>query len=341
VKELGRLAVASCFASLLVWSPAQAAFTQILVFGDSLSDDGNAFVRTQFTYPPTPPYAGHFSNGPVAVERLASDLGVSLVASAAGGTDYAVGGATTGTGNYLAATNSALGALANTGITAQVTNFKNAPPTFNPSTSLFVVWGGPNDFFLNPSAGAIAPAITNLSNAIDQLWQAGARDFLVPNMVDLSLTPFGRSLPAVQAQGLHELSIAFDGGLADALAGLRTGLGPGTDIFSFDTMATMNAVINNPGKYGFSDVTDACVTTAVCSNPNGHLFWDMVHPTAHGAQILGDDLFAATVPEPQTYALLLTGLLLLAIVWCRRLARSSAHRVPLWTGSRSRTHSYY
>src|SRR4051812_18671090 len=60
--------------------PAQAepAFQAIVVFGDSLSDTGNA---------------GRFSNGPVWVEALARGLNLPLRPSQAGGTNFAVGGA--------------------------------------------------------------------------------------------------------------------------------------------------------------------------------------------------------------------------------------------------------
>jgi phospholipase/lecithinase/hemolysin len=59
--------------------PARAEiFTELVVFGDSLSDTGNA---------------GRFSNGPVWVEHLAKSLGLPLRPSRAGGTNHAVGGA--------------------------------------------------------------------------------------------------------------------------------------------------------------------------------------------------------------------------------------------------------
>lgn len=54
------------------------AFDHVVVFGDSLSDNGNA---------------GRASNGPVWVEYLAKRLQVPLEPSRAGGTNYAVGGA--------------------------------------------------------------------------------------------------------------------------------------------------------------------------------------------------------------------------------------------------------
>src|SRR4029453_871640 len=72
-----------------------APITSLVVVGDSLSDDGNGVILTGGTFPP-PPYDQRASNGPVAVEYLASALGVPLAPSAAGGTNYAVLGAATG-----------------------------------------------------------------------------------------------------------------------------------------------------------------------------------------------------------------------------------------------------
>ena len=104
--------VARLLACMLVASglcgaaPAGALpFTQLFVFGDSLSDSGNVAlalgpgVRTPTPIPdnsfiPTAPYASsdRFSNGPVWAERL----GLPALPSLAGGTDFAFGGARTG-----------------------------------------------------------------------------------------------------------------------------------------------------------------------------------------------------------------------------------------------------
>ena len=59
-------------------SAPPSAFDELVVFGDSLSDTGNA---------------GRFSNGPVWVEGVANGLGLSVRPSESGGTNYAIGGA--------------------------------------------------------------------------------------------------------------------------------------------------------------------------------------------------------------------------------------------------------
>ena len=78
--------------------------TGIVSFGDSLSDVGNAYLGSGMTQPApvSAYYQGHFSNGPIWVEYLAKDLGVATpTAALAGGTDYAFGGAQSGTGSPI------------------------------------------------------------------------------------------------------------------------------------------------------------------------------------------------------------------------------------------------
>ncbi len=67
--------------------------TGIVAFGDSLSDTGNTFLAAGT--PPAPYYQGHYSNGPIWLEYLASREGVAPPTPSLkpGGTDYAWGGA--------------------------------------------------------------------------------------------------------------------------------------------------------------------------------------------------------------------------------------------------------
>jgi len=321
MKRFEKVAVVACILSAMVCLPARADFAKLYVFGDSLSDDGNVYTLTGGAFPPSPPYAQHFSSGPVAVDRLANILGISLLPSTAGGKNYAVGGATTGTANFLTTEFPPLTpALNNTGMQTQVNTFTAARPAFDPSTTLFVLWGGPNDFLLSPTPATAAQAVTNLTNEIVALESVGARNFLVPNMPDLSITPFGRSLTAEQQLGLQQLSLGFDAGLDHALAAVRAGSPPGVDIVGFNTLGALNALLANPSAFGLSNVTDPCFNgVSVCGDPDQYLFWDTVHPTAHVHDILGTE-FAAAVPEPQTWHLLALGLL---IVTVRILLRSS------------------
>src|SRR5688572_13095314 len=70
------------------------AFSQIVAFGDSLTDNGNLQAATNGMFPAAPYFDGRFTDGLVAVEVMASKLGVPL-------NNRAIAGALTGTGNQF------------------------------------------------------------------------------------------------------------------------------------------------------------------------------------------------------------------------------------------------
>ena len=195
-------------------------------------------------------------------------------------------------------------AFAGLGIDAEVMAFLTSGMLFDPATSLFVVWGGPNNFFINPSEAVAAQAVGDLANEVLALYAAGARNFLVPNLPDLSVTPSGLSLaPPVQA-GLRLLTQGFNAGLKQAMDQLS--MAPGMNLVQFDTFAFLNSAIANPAAFGLTNVTDACVETPGCV-PDEYLFWDSAHPTAVAHRALGNE-FARAVPEPSLVLLLGAGL---------------------------------
>lgn len=316
---LSKFVVAAAITAALActYSTAAAGYASLTVFGDSLSDGGNDFVFTQGNYPPFP-YAQRFTNGPTGVEVLAANLGLPLTPSLLGGTNFAFGGAETGTGNYLAVypdvppvINAIFSGPPNfpaTGMLAQVQSFGGA---FGPQ-SLVVLWAGPNDLFRaltlgQDPANTIGPAMGNLAQSVVLLYGAGARTILMPNLPDIGAIPFG--LTSGDAAGLTAFSVAFDFFLNQTIDQLDVAL-PGLDIVKFDTFSALHGLIANPGAYGITDVTDPCVDAVaqtVCANPDQYIFWDLIHPTARTHQILGDQ-FTAAVPEPTTLALLALGL---------------------------------
>src|SRR5436190_22401170 len=86
-----------------VWSSIAAAgpFSNLVMFGDSLSDVSNIAQAPLINTPGPYYWNGRFSNGPVYAETLDTGLGLPALArsTASGGTDFAYGGAqTTGTG---------------------------------------------------------------------------------------------------------------------------------------------------------------------------------------------------------------------------------------------------
>ncbi|MGI9449228.1 MAG: SGNH/GDSL hydrolase family protein, partial [Geminicoccaceae bacterium] len=85
---------ALCF---LAWPVASEQVTDVVVFGDSLSDRGNIPILSDgVNFPPSPPYVDNrFSNGPVYSELLPGLLGATCDPSL----NFATGGALTGPDN--------------------------------------------------------------------------------------------------------------------------------------------------------------------------------------------------------------------------------------------------
>jgi phospholipase/lecithinase/hemolysin len=258
-------------------------FTRLVVFGDSGSDNGN-FYRL-FGRPESPPhYLGRASNGPVWVEHLAERLGLAL-------DDRAIIGATTGEGSV-----SADGPL---GFLAQVRELAAAGAA-DPD-ALYVVWIGVNDFDVVNQDPDFDPvdAITIIENAmrntaegISTLASLGARQFLVLNLPDLGRLP--RVLEEMSPQKTRLATtgaLIFNINLDQLLDGIEAS--SGITIHRFDVFEFVSQVLEAPEAYGFTDVRTRCLTAdgAVCANPDEHVFWDGIHPSARAHALLGTSVF--------------------------------------------------
>src|SRR5262249_39404183 len=220
--------------------------TGIVAFGDSLTDTGNRYAATGGTDPTSPPYdAGRWSAGPIWIEQLAAGLGLPApTPSARGGTDYAAADAGTALSGY------AHNGSANIG--TQITTYLSAHPTID-GDQLFVIWGGTNDLgpHSSPDPGA---TVANLTTEITELAQAGAKQFLVPNLMPLGAVPSIRKL-GPEAQGQYNaLSVQFNTQLVAAEAHLEASLG--VKIHPVDVYGLVQQVLANPGQFGITDVTD-------------------------------------------------------------------------------------
>ncbi|MGH8213264.1 MAG: autotransporter domain-containing protein, partial [Rhodanobacteraceae bacterium] len=293
--------LAGALALALSGSAAAAQFDAVVVFGDSLSDNGNLSYAEELPFAPT-----RFTTNPglEAIEHVSDYYGITLTPSLLGGTDFAFGGA--GILNNSPGTPPTIPLLSQ-----QLQMYLGATGGKADPDALYAMWGGANDVFYNVAQyqlGAItqdqlqanlqAAAQTELG-LIAQLGEAGAKRVIVFNLPDIGKTPSSLAQgPEASAQGTG-LSIIYNSTLNAGLA--KTGV----DIIPIDTFGLLNEVIANPSRYGFTNVTDAAcglTSTSLVCGPEGSglpytyapgtdqtwLFADGVHPTTAAHALLGE-----------------------------------------------------
>jgi len=154
-------------------------FDNVVVFGDSLSDDGNLDLSciSQGQCPQLP-FLMRFTTNPgeVAVEHIADYFGTPLTPALMQGTDFAFGGA--GILNNSPGTPASVPLLpTQLGMYLQANGNKADPNT------LYSVWGGANDVFYAATSGAAAATAQQLiqQTIAAQVQQAIAAN-LIPNV---------------------------------------------------------------------------------------------------------------------------------------------------------------
>ncbi len=285
-------------------------FSRIFIFGDSLSDTGNVYIlggqmtsQPPYEVIPTFPYdfqGFQYSNGKTWAQRFAKHLELKRSGKAAlrrpgRFTNYAFGGATARyAGNMRSGPE-------------QLLVYMNDFPGGGGGGALYVIQFGGNDIraaLESPAPSAIlGMAIASEINMILQLYQQGARQFLVANVPDLSLSPAIKLQDAIITappspippgaiiQATSDLVIGYNFGLEFALTELEQMFGD-ISIKRLDFYSILNDISTNPGNYRITNTDSACVSFGViqnpiCDKPNKYLFWDGIHPTKKVHRIVG------------------------------------------------------
>ncbi len=304
------------FSLLFPLTASAIPFSNLFAFGDSLSDTGNVAAFRGITLPP-PYYENRISNGPLAVDVLASKIGMSAAPSLLGGTNFSVAGARAG--------GTDTGDLA-----FQLTSFMSGG--YDPSTALNLVFIGGND--VRDAAGEINDsdatnilqgAIIGIDTTIRTLISSGAEQILVPNVFDIGLIPesylIDSVFPGYQARATA-LTGQFNAALLANLALIE--FETGVDIMEFDLFDFTQNIFANSDTFGFLNTTESClVEVPVLAPPKPecnfetYAFFDTIHPTAKFHELIGNAL-ASSVPEPITFQLMTIGLVALWFMQRRR-----------------------
>lgn len=358
IKTLGALAGFAALLAVLFSSSAMALpthFSKLYVFGDSLSDIGNNLLLSGGLIPPPARYDnGRFSNGTVWIETVADAFGIDpsrfvpslspqatpANLSAGYSLNYAYAGSATGIENITPD-----GLLTVRGLLGQVADFTtlvtSAGGVSDPANSLYTLWSGANDYLLaGVAAGVPAPPdpvaiVGNVRSSIQQLYDLGGRNFLVPMLPDLGDIPIvvlGGDSARVSARFV---SMTHNSLLKTTLQDLRA-IDPGINIYTPDIFSLFEAVLADPATFGFTHALTelgpasgclilppfVCTALPTGFDGQGYAIWDEEHPTQNLSILMAQMTLATeAIPEPSTLLLVLVGGLPLVVRGRARVKR--------------------
>lgn len=272
------------------------ALKQIVVFGDSYSDNGNTYHASDNTYPGIAYYQGRFSGGPTWSEQLAKRLGINP-ANKAEFRNYAYGQAQV-VGNITLETHNASKSWSFTipDLAGEIDEYQKQG-NIQPDHTLYFVFIGTNDF-LNyvPSTKAknqafVKKTFAALTEQVQRLSDMGAKMIVLFNMRDLQLSPLAKQLAEKYKhhylRKLNHMITSYN-----QLLQKQYGTNKQIMIYNiheFDVMHYPTRLLTpcyvNKGNY-------VDPVNPVCINAAQHYFYDRIHPTEATNRLIADDLLA-------------------------------------------------
>ncbi len=263
--------------------PAQAAFTNLYIFGDAVSTTTN---NTTLYPSPTNFFGQRYSNGRVWVEVLAQQQGLGANSITNANWSYSSNDWSYD-GDYSSE------------LVANVSHF--TAPT-NATNALFIVWVNDADFVydvinygtnITSWTNAMNQSITNHFVAITNLYAKGARTLIMPNAVDLGEVPAYQNYAAAKNGFIRQRVIAFNTVFTTTLMNQIKTNCPSITIYVPDFFSLLDNIVTNAAAYGLTnagnDVLDSSLTNQSMTGPGtNYIWWDNQDPTAKVHAIMAD-----------------------------------------------------
>jgi phospholipase/lecithinase/hemolysin len=270
MKKSSLLAFSLTVASL-IFSVGNARATQFVMFGDSLSDNGNTLAAAAVPQPPY--YKERWTDGPNWVDYFTwlAQLPPATAYLQNGGTNFAVGGSTS----------PLLG--------VQITIYLAANGGHANKDDLYAIWIGANDFTAGVNASTTVDAI---QAGLALLRSAGAERIILLDVPDISLTPRVIATGSAGVQAAKQFVTSVNTSLKARLP-LEAFL-LGIKLTYVDVNAIFTQIVERPVLFGFSNSTGAAFnpsTGIVQPNPDLYVFWDGFHPTKRVHWIAASTVF--------------------------------------------------
>ena len=267
--------------------------SRLVVFGDSLSDNGNLFRL--IGEPPPPYWEGRFSNGPTYAEQLAQMLGARLK-------DFAFGGATASDASPGVLTDPLTGTPLPINLPEQIAFYLaqlHGRPA--PADTTAVIYIGNNDYINylesnlskdpQTALSLVSDVEKNIAHAIDALTLAGVEKIALFTLPDLGVTP------EIQALGPDTVAFAQDLDILNNTA-LSQLAASHPNVQLVDIFQLSDAVAADPQSFGLTDTSVPMIDLLASGSyaPNEVAFFDGIHPTyaGHGIQAIFADTVLAS-----------------------------------------------
>jgi phospholipase/lecithinase/hemolysin len=258
----------------------------LVVFGDSLSDNGNLFALTGFPQPPA--WEGRSSNGPVYAEQLAKLLHMNL-------DDRAFAGAEASDASPPVIVNPATGQPLPINLSTQIAGYlADLDGHRAPEDTTALINIGSNDYsgFLTSTlpktpaeiAAFVGAVVGSIEQAIDQLTSAGVEHIILFTLPDFATTPSAQAAGPQVAAFLHQLDLINNAAL-EQMASAH----PNVQVV--DVFQLSEAAAADPTAFGFSAnpgfewVQQLAAGTHQFA-PNEVAFFDGEHPTEAAHSVL-------------------------------------------------------
>lgn len=286
--------IGACLFSGIV---AATPLHNIVIFGDSLSDNGNLYEVMNHQLPQSPPYyEGRFSNGPVWIELLAASYFPEN--SKAHLANYAYGGAgVTDTENDEAYFT----------LRKEINSYLLTHDDKASEDTLYIVWIGANNYLGMPSEAekTLQTVNSGINKGLKRLVAKGAKHILIINLPDLGRTPAAMEFDSIDT--MRYFSTEHNNALAKTAEELKVS-NPEVEWLFFDMNKGFDEVVANPEEYGFTNITGTCSNAEINAKTqksflkmvasvkpkakndacDGFLFFDLVHPSAAAHKILAE-----------------------------------------------------
>lgn len=257
--------------------------SKFVVFGDSLSDQGNVAAFTG--YIKSPPYwGGRISNGPVWVEWTGAGFGITMergIGDLLNGTNRAWGGAAAGEGYYQ-------GVVMNAG--PQIEDYLRNNDVSD--SDLFAIWIGGNNFL--QGATETQYVVDLIIGHLETLDAAGATRIIVMNLPNMDITPYYSELTIEEVNDAIEGGARYNSQLRHDVIAVNARTNAVIQLVEINKM--FDEMADSPEYYHITEIAkpvcefegELCVGSPDSTPPSdGHLFFDSVHPTELAHKILG------------------------------------------------------